>query len=397
MTRKNPPAGRASIAIDMNGLRNEGQKARALYDFSQPRAERPARSSQMELGDALLQREDKADNIRHSLSYAETPCPDTHPEPNEARDIAQQVQCQAEPSRPESRSATPYSWSKSESSKTRLERAVHRRLLEILHTGLSSVQNPGAENPGHIQKEYCDLHELKAILNGRKAHWQTEDSSSNSGCLREKSLEANAKDEKDIGTLPDLTPEVIPSSGRALPPKSSFVEDSPRHSFDFHDYDRAPPVVSSYDGAQLGQLHDGMAMEAEVEDDEAFFRKLDEAFHEIMSPGSKDTQPDGERPDRKAASLHRESVASILSDHLGCNIPYPKPVPIASHSTEKPARRPGGHCGSPKWPSNPGCPDQNGDNLYLTQPKQPLSASTKSVDHETRVIPQGFWRRNRLH
>lgn len=369
MTRKDFPAGRASITIDMNGLQDKSQKARASYDFSHPRAERPAGPSQMEPGDTQLQRSDKADNIRHSLPYAETSCPDTHREPNEARDIAQQLQCQAEPSRP-SRSATPYSWSESESSKTRLERAVHRRLLEILHTGLSSIQNPGAEKPTCIQKKYCDLQELKAILNGRKAHWRAGDSSSNSGCLREK---------------------------RAVPPKSSFGEDTPHQSHDFRDYHRALPVASSYEEAQLGQPHDAMAMETEVEDDGAFFRKLDEAFHEIMSPGRNDTQPDGERPERMEASLHREAVASILSDHPRCNIPHPRPVPIAWHSTEKPARRPDGHCGFPRWPSHPGCPDENAGNLYLTQPKQPLSVSTRAVNHETGVIPLGFWRRNRLY
>lgn len=362
----------------MNELKDSGHKERAPYNFAQPRAER--------LAGTPLQRRDKADDTQHPLPHVGTSGPGAHNVPGEAQGITQKLQCQAEASKATSRSATPFSWSESEPSRTQLERAVDHRLLEILHTGLSSVQNPDLDNSKLSQKKYCDFQELKALLDDRKAHWQTEVNSSISACLHEKASAASVDEEKNAVMPLNLTPEVNPrDESELLLDQSLLGEDHnrPQSQQVLDDYDRMVPIASSYQDRKLSQLHDATVMtEAEVDDDEAFFRKLDEAFHEIMDPGCKETDLMGGRPAGKATSLHRRSVASLLSDQFGFEIPHLGPSPVVRHSGEEPATRPNRHLESREFsyaPSHQGRPEQDVD------------------DRATGVVPKGFWRQNRLY
>lgn len=401
LSRTDPRNQIESITIDVNELKERGQEGRAPYNFTPPRAGRPAGTPWMVPKDKPRQNRDKADSIQHMLQRPGTPGPDPRHELEEAQSVTQQLQCQAGAAKLGTRSATPYSWSESEPSRTRLERAVDLRLLEILHTGISSMHKSDAEDWKNSQRKYCDLQELKALLNDRKAYWQAEDMSSHSGWPKKKTLEESTADGTGAGLLPTLTAEVISSSEPGLLLNQSSAEiDSQRHQ-DCHNYDRTVPIPSSYQDEQFSQSQDDKIMTtAAVEDDESFFRKLDEAFHEIMSPVCKEIQPTGSGPSGRAKPLHRESGASLLSDQLGFEGPYLGPGSIICDPTEMLATRPDGHHEHRKLPNVPSNERHRGrsvDDRYLTRSKQPQSVSIKPVAHEAGIIPQGFWRQNKLY
>lgn len=400
LSRKTPRNRRESVTIDVNELKDRGQKERTPYDFAPPRAERSVGPPQMMHKDKSPQRMAESDSVPHPLPHARTSGPDARHEEDEAQSVAQPLLPQGGTSKLESGSATPYSWSESESSITRLERAVDLRLLEILHTGLSSTQISNAEKSKHSQRDYCDLQGLKALLNDRKAHWETKDRLSNSSCFREKLVEASAPSERAADIQPSLTSGVISSGEPGLllnqsPPDPQFPR--PR---DCDDHGRTVTINRPDQIGQLSQHHDEMDMMEIEENDEAFFHKLDAAFHEIMGPECKAIEPIRGRQRGKRTSLHRKSMPSLLSDQVGSEIPPLVPSPIIWQSTEKLATRSAGHHESREFvnrSSNEGCPEQNVEDQYLAGLlKQPLSGSTQPAGYGARTVPKGFWRQNKL-
>lgn len=427
LSRKRPSIQTPPAAIGVNERRNQSKENSALYDFAAQMADRTASRPRMDLGHTL-QKQDKADSIQHSLPFGKTSDLDACHGSDDAQRTTQQLQVQERTSKQESRSATPYSWSDSEPSKTPLDRAVERCLLDILHTGLSPEQNRDAENAGDSQRRYCNIQELKTLLEDRKAHWEPGNSDTVlepfiRNCFPGETITTRTKYEKTAGPLPILSPEAVPSDGFSLPLNESIPDDIAYRSQRPHDCDRTVPINTRYQDQEHSQLHaDTDMMEAEVEDEKAFFRKLDEAFHEIMNPRSKEIEPTGGRPDAhesacrasihskngqcqlplKAEPLRRESAASLLCDQLGFEISHLAPSPVGCHSAGELRTRSGRHCSSrnlPNMPLDKGRTDcsQNADDARLTRPRPPLSLSTTPVDPDFSRVARGFWRPNRLY
>lgn len=176
------------------------------------------------------------------------------------------------------------------------------------------------------------------------------------------------------------------------------------------------PIHTPYEGQQSDPRHAGLEMKAEeMEADEDFFRKLDEAFHEIMNPGSKELEPTKEGTEahlstfqsglntntedkpyrlwsRRDSSRHGH-LATLLYDQLGLDIPHMSPTPMDCRIMEEEfAAEPEGSCNLFDLSLQE---TQGTNDTRSTRPRELLLSTTTDADF--RRLPSGFWRPNRLY
>lgn len=306
-----------------------------------------------------------------------------------------------------SQSATPYSWSQSQLGMDS-ESAIELQLLYMLHAGLSKVDT-GIQGQKGSQRTYCNLEELKVMLEARKAQWNCDVDNSKPG--PQGSVDADETRKKDPGA------HIDEKSAAGL----DFT-DSPNGG-DIN-LDQVLPMNMSRRSQSLNKrkasnflLHeshqvdlDSLAMEMEPQDDEDFYRHLDEVFHHIMEPESsfQDAGKTGHR--RRLVRRHSSRVKtgrliSARTSHSPCHGPFDVPSNFQMNidgSDLMPAdtmqhnlaqeRAPGivpfqdFYEGSRRFTNE----EQNANALYSTQSRKPFITDFDEY-------PRGFWRQNRLY
>lgn len=361
----------------------------------------------------------KVDDRQCPLGYGDMSNLDRDGGPDAAHNTTQVFEGHVRASTQESRSATPFIWSESEP-RSPLEGSVERRLLNILHAGLSFEGNTKAIDMTDLRKGYYDLQELKNLLELRKAHWDLDDShadhipqqSAHSGQLNQ--IAELMAEERSTGSLDAVNPANLPSNCSNFLHRQSPLGNTSRRSQSFRGGGGTVSLYTPYEGHQTEQLHADLEIEAEnMEADKEFFRKLDEAFHEIMSSGSKRLEPTKERIEAQLSTsqsslnmgdepwrslpitdlLQREHLPTLLYDQLGFDIPCLSPNPMDCSDMEEFAGEPDNLCNLVDMPLQ----ETQGTNHTRSNLPKELLLSTTLTDTEVERLPSGFWRPNKLY
>lgn len=290
LSKKNPPLHELRSAKDTTGRRHKGSKRSSQYDAVEE-ASRRVISASPKPSESAAARLDPyiADHRQYPSSLGRTSKVDEQREPAvpQPQHTSSELEGQMRGPGEVSRSATLCGWFESPPRKTRLESALELQLLDMLHAGLSPDKDPDRKDQEHPEKSYCNLEGLKSMLEARKAQWGSEvdddgpdhRGSLDAGSTRERKPRANIKDKSAIIQPPSFdftdSPDGEPITlDRGLPMKTSQRSQCPNERTSH------PSYTSHYADV------DTLAMGQDLTDDEVFYRHLDEAFHQIMEPGS---------------------------------------------------------------------------------------------------------------
>lgn len=198
----------------------------------------------------------------------------------------------------ESPSPTPYTWSVSDRHGSQQSREVEHRLLKILHVGLSPHNSGHQAESVDCVNGYCNIHDLKSLLESRKACWQQKTSP---GLHFLGGVPTHNETHEFISRLSGAiqTPvkrlvshlecsDAAPKSGNKTGPEQASPDDvfhDSRHNQSHtHEVDVSGNVsLSSQPGlrAHVRQKLAGLDVE-----DAIFFQELDAAYCAILEPES---------------------------------------------------------------------------------------------------------------
>lgn len=300
----------------------------------------------------------------------------------------------------------PYSWSVSNRRGSQQSREVEDRLLKILHSGLSPRQLGDFSDSGGSRSGYCNIQDLKSLLESRKAYWQTQTSpgiQSLDGVTtridnRESSVMVNGPVQSPI------KPALPQFKGSEAAPVSENRATHYEKSLD--DLFRSP---------QCNRFHNqrgAESVEPSAEDDFIFFQELDAAYCAILEPKGASVSPLGpksmvENESRRSfeRQTQRESHPSHQKRHPSLcgsidTLMYGQPdlhvLPaFAQHSL--------------LLPEDLGALSQNNSTilrpsglnstrgLLVPGPEMLSKPQSRTAPESCSPIPPGFWRQKRLY
>lgn len=321
----------------------------------------------------------------------------------------------------EQKSATPYTWSDTEHSKEQFDSAVEAQLLGILHTGLPSTC--GAKgNVSQKTKKYFNLEELKAMLESRKAGWDSEVSHTSLANTTPSGLDCRQSSVLNSpGTLGEIIrtdsshpacPDPM-SFGAALSHRGKHQADPSSESVDLDGLGTSPPSRLP----TLSNVNHDVHIE-NADDDEAFFRALDATYNEIVN-SDKRPESAGDHSELHDAQL-RQSVLdkeqplvsnAVHAPHQGSVqerlsgqdvTPSPRFTLLTHRRCPSQGHLPktsGRHLGPPSlhgFPCIESPSEKKGTSILSDQPWQDPSLPTPFID-TSYTVPPGFWRQHRLY
>lgn len=276
---------------------------------------------------------------------------------------------------PESRSATPYTWSESEPYQPQLDRSIEDTLLAVLHVDLQAEISE-SRKAADMNRRYYKLKDLQGILETRKELWE----------------------EGASGGYPATC---LPSHSISRPNHAASISKS----------------------GWNGSFHARKMIEKYPVDSDHIFQQLDVLFEEIVSsqdggpaPGKEQLVMPPPRPgpphslkadfgtfssnNPEKTRCYRHDIAPCdgigLDNDTSASLRETLPAFRAAMSL-----RPSSTCSKNDYPTL--LPTHSTDHQLLSQ-RQPFTENTSRLGHPMRqstpeydTLPLGFWRQNKLY
>lgn len=261
-----------------------------------------------------------------------------HVPPKDSQDMPET--CHQEISGPkgiqESQKDTPYTWSETVPSPSQQDREMEAHLLRVLRAGLFSRRNTDHSEKCKSKRSYCDIADLRKCLHERKAYWSsgtigTCRSRGGSQCLGSH-RESREKTKSSI-RMRTVSPaaHITKRCHSRKNTKSAADCWSRRPSGGCHHEYRVRDACDfrSRSGCHPRERRTMDLRHIELEDDESFFKRLDEAYHAIVKPEDEEQCDYGDQ--LEILETHQHAVASLQPRQLPAHVTtdqlsFPDPV-----------------------------------------------------------------------
>ena len=387
----------------------------------------------MSLEPCELQRDPKRRRIEAEVPQLTPQCASSsvkvslHGAPKDSQGIPET--CHQEMSGPketqgETQPATPYTWSETAPSPSQQDRELEAHLLTLLRAGLFSRRNTDHSEKCKSKRSYCDIADLRKCLHERKAYWSsgttgTYRSRGRSQCLgsRRESREKTRSSIRMRTVSPAAHITKRRYSRRNTKSSADCCSRKPsggcHHEYrarDFHSRSSwRPQEPTSMDLKRI-----------ELEDDNSFFKRLDEAYHAIVQPEDEEQWDDEDQ--LEIFETHQQAVPSLQPRQLPACVTTNQ---LSFHdSVDRVLLDPREHRGVPEsglptlqdsWTTRPTgagsiCDDggprnvafeaglsvpNSGMTLGTHQKQQPRRSTT--IHTNPNITPAGFWWRKNLY
>ncbi|KAJ6157746.1 hypothetical protein N7470_005338 [Penicillium chermesinum] len=316
-------------------------------------------------------------------------------------------------------SATPFTWSETASKAPDDEKEIEGYLMEILHAGVLPVTTGERPVFTSANKKYCNLDDLKLLLQSRMALWNE---SHDAGSIisistaldipSEHEMPSNTSSYHDRAVTGVMRPSNINPNDSIKGMRPELSCSSPSRNFTSDPTGLTNTKLNTHDGpTQSSQSveHNQSIRIGEVDvgadTDVTFFRSLDAAFWAIMGPQGDNEishmkspclmpQPDVRNP--KEESLLKTVNSSFFGSidtlsHPAVEIetaqrPIDSKVPLAAHHEPAEFIAPNGEERL----------DLSSSSVFLVTKKQ-SDFTAPTAPPTTHLYPPGFWRRNILY
>lgn len=204
----------------------------------------------------------------------------------------------------ESRSPTPYSWSVGDRRGSQQSRKLEDRLLKILYTGLSLRSLDEVNNSPGSMKGYCNIQDLRGLLESRKTHWLPQTSIHGMTTCNEAPESLAVVTETAQGlekvTIGQFEGSEAASKSGNRPSHIQKTPDglfcTPQRNHVRSQEDEVPKDLSPSSQQHRPVLIEPKSVWLDLEDDDAFFQKLDAAYCSIFEPEGVRPEPLGLEP-----------------------------------------------------------------------------------------------------
>lgn len=226
--------------------------------------------------------------------------------------------------RNDSDSGTPFTWSETASHARDSDSTIEAHLMRILHAGLLSPRLSDKDSPTTVNKNYCDLEDLKHLLQERKAAWEYSRGSCSVISINAAFNTPSASVGHDASCGIDQAAKPVGlfnsndhrKKGSSIPFHQDLKQEPQDQSAKSKGFDT---VESSQNPLQLIEYDwnpDIEGFEIHQDTDAAFFGSLDAAFWAIMGPTGDSNCHVAGSPNMHSPSRHFEAKNKILLDTM---------------------------------------------------------------------------------